>query len=110
MKGFDLDGVGVIHQFQGITAVMADESTPMASESTLKVYPNPCTRELYLEDTGGTYRQWTLCDVFGRVLRNGKFTGQRQRIVLGDIPQGTYLLRCETQQTSTVKRILKIAR
>ncbi len=108
--GFDLDGVGVIHQSQEITAVIAEESTLMTSESTLKVYPNPCTGELYLEDPGGTFRRWTLYDAYGRVLRNGKFYGQRQRIVLGDIPQGIYLLRCEAQHTSIVKRILKTAR
>ena len=101
--GFDLDGVGVIHQSQEITAVMADGSD-------LKVYPNPCSTELFVEDQGKSFQRWTLCDMHGRMLMEGKFDDPRQRIFLGDISQGVFFLRCESQNTSTLKRILKTAR
>jgi len=101
--GFDLDGVGVLHQVP-----LAAEASNM--EASLRIYPVPCTSELYVENPDEGFQNWALLDLNGRTIRQGKFRGQRQEIDLEGIPQGSYFLRCSSGKTIAVRRILKTTR
>ena len=98
--GFDLDGVGVLHQVP-----LADKA--FKTETSLRIYPVPCISGLYVEDPDERFQNWVLLDLNGRTIQQGKFRGQRQKIDLGGIPQGSYFLRCSSGKTIAVRRILK---
>ena len=98
--GFDLDGVGVLHQ------VPLSEKASGAGTS-LRIYPVPCMSELYVEDPDESYQYWVLLDLNGRTLKQGAFHGQRQEIGLEGIPPGSYFLRCSSGQTITIRRVIK---
>ena len=101
--GFDLDGIGVINQSSSSQARLSEMNT-------LKVYPVPCKMELFLEDPHGIFQGWSLLDLSGRVIRQGILGAGIQRIDLGDLSGGIYLLQTEAPQTGMVKKILKIER
>jgi len=101
--GFDLDGVGVLNHVP-LSARASDK------EVFLRIYPVPCISELYIEDPDEVFQNWALLDLNGRTIKQGVFSGIRQKLDLSRIPQGSYFLRCSSGKTVAVRRILKTTR
>lgn len=79
-------------------AIMQENSLgTLGSESypSISLFPNPARHTVTLEMQhvyNGTY---TLHDLTGRVVVQGRTSGVRTEIPLGHLPKGMYLLRCE---------------
>jgi hypothetical protein len=107
--GFDLDAVGVLHHSPaGSPAGGGSGSLAREGSGSLKVFPVPCFTELFLEDLQGLYRNWSLLDMQGRVLRYGSMNQGAIRIDMEDLPGGTYLLRCEAARGISMRRIMHL--
>jgi len=76
----------------------------------LAVYPNPAQNQLTLKRSKTTENvKIKLTDLAGKTALQAQFeTGQSQKTIsLRDLPQGVYFLKLETNQGSTVRKIIK---
>jgi hypothetical protein len=99
--GFDLDAVGVINH--------ADPSAVNhARTGAVQLYPNPCTREIWVNNLEEGNRQWILMNIQGKVLMQGELIPGKNRIRVEWIEEGVYYFRWEDKNSWQVNRILKL--
>jgi len=68
--------------------------TDLISEEDIRIYPNPVAGswlQIVLPESSGTY-EYTLTDLTGKALQNGKIHHHRNSIRL-DMKSGTYILK-----------------
>lgn len=98
--GFDLDGVGVIHQNTSIGIQKIEEAT------VLNIYPNPIRKNnlLYL-DIDELVQDWTvqLSSITGKPIQNWK---NEQELAIPNIPSGYYLLTIQTKSAVYSQKLL----
>ena len=83
--GFDLDGVGVIHQGTlGINEI----------SSKFNIFPNPAKTEISI--TTSEYCAIQMFDVFGKIIGNFSIEGFH-KIDVENLPRGVYVLRITTK-------------
>jgi hypothetical protein len=68
-------------------------SVPLLNPALLKVYPNPATDRLWIDNATGNPLEATLFDVFGAAVRTQAITGQQASMDLGGLSAGVYFLR-----------------
>jgi hypothetical protein len=74
-----------------LTAPLSDE--PLITEKDMIYYPNPASDELYIKTNTIPIDSFQLVGVTGKTFPVlSEFLGDKYRIRLGDIPQGTYIL------------------
>lgn len=95
--GFDLDAVGVIHQYGlGIAGTSGEHAT---------IYPNPATDRLYISGLQPGYL--SLCDVTGKVLWCRQAEGDTS-VALSAFPPGIYTLHLQGENGEKwVEKIVK---
>jgi len=69
-------------------------SSETVVKDNIKIFPNPATDVLKIEDLSGRDFNYTVYTVDGRILLSGSSV-QGNTIALSDWPQGIYLLRVE---------------
>jgi hypothetical protein len=84
--GFDLDAAGVIHATN--PGIHEKGNVPV------KLYPNPVSNYLTIENTGAKYLIFCLTDLTGRIVINPQTVGKSKRVDLSEIKQGIYLAVC----------------
>lgn len=98
--GFDLDGVGVIHQNTSIAVQKVEESP------RLSIYPNPIRKNnlLYL-NINESIQNWTvqLFTITGKPIQNWK---NERELVLQNIPSGYYLITVQTKRAVYTQKLL----
>lgn len=71
----------------------------------LEIYPNPGNGILYLRNARGNFDRWQLISVQGQSLYEGSMLSQ-DRLDMGDIPEGSYWLLLQGQDTRAARKIL----
>lgn len=76
----------------------------------LFIYPNPSSAVLYLgwEDTDGLLWEWTIFNLKGQQVSNGKSYTNKERIDIQRFPEGIYLLHIRKGDRHMIKRISRI--
>jgi alpha/beta superfamily hydrolase len=77
---------------------------PTNSNDILQIFPNPFTDKLTVTTKSNCI--FTIQDVFGKIIVNGKFAKGENVIVLNELHSGVYILTLSGQQTSFT-RIVK---
>ncbi len=72
---------------------------------SLKVYPNPFINQVRIE--AGTQFEYSLLDITGAVLLNGRSEDQQSELYLGELASGTYFLRLVYGEGIQVKKLIK---
>lgn len=83
------------------------KNVPPEIPLTLKVYPNPASRLLYLEFSAAADRKLSILDPMGRRIRYQRMAGQKEEIPVAGLPPGTYFLRIEEGNRVVTKQFLK---
>lgn len=95
-SGFDLNGVGVIHQ----GALKTDDLAHLFS-----IYPNPATTTCYIQsDLQGTV---TLLDLNGRTVLEQTLQSGTNSFAVDDVQSGIYLLQIQTALGTYQQKISK---
>ena len=79
--------------------------TSITEESKLTLFYDPCSQQLLLSDFAKTTKLIMVYDIFGRMVFHQKIINENA-INLSFLPQGTYLVKYQTEKASTI--ILKI--
>ncbi len=95
--GFDLDGIGVIHQ----GALGLDES----NSAQVTVFPNPSAGKFYIQTEQEA--ECSVVDTHGKVIHSGTLNSM-ESIDISFAPQGVYFLKIETEQGITVQKLNKL--
>jgi uncharacterized repeat protein (TIGR01451 family) len=83
-----------------ITSVNDVESAPTA------IYPNPVTKELFIETTSNIYKNYTISNSLGQTLLSNNITSNQIAIDTRQLPPGLYILTLRGSQTE-VHKIIK---
>lgn len=95
-SGFDLNGVGVIHQ----GALKTDDLAHLFS-----IYPNPATTTFYIQsDLEGTV---SLHDLNGRIVLEQNVQSGTNSLTVDDVQSGIYLLQIQTALGTYQQKISK---
>lgn len=70
------------------------------------LYPNPAKDILHVKTTASVI-SWTLSDMSGRKMKEGKPTGSLFSIVLSDLDSGAYILSISTGKDRVSRRVLR---
>ncbi|MBO4751294.1 MAG: T9SS type A sorting domain-containing protein [Bacteroidales bacterium] len=80
-----------VQQAYSIEELKIDGVTPIAAD--IKIYPNPTTDNITVRVVGESQQNYTLYDVNGRKLSNGKLQNGETSIDMSDLPAGSYVLK-----------------
>jgi spore coat protein H len=80
-------------------------SNTAATETALRLYPNPTTEYVYLEGQA-TPCQLAIRDVSGRTVLQATLTSGTSRVAVGSLPKGLYLASIKGPTTTVVKKLL----
>ena len=103
-----------VSHYYGCTATLSanvfsvlGSSPANLTESKFKLYPNPARGAVWLEQA--LPGQYQILDLQGRLLKEGIVTGEsRQRIDLGQVSQGLYLIKLsDARESSTHKLVVE---
>lgn len=95
-SGFDLESIGVIHQFVTISE---------KDDFSFKIYPNPSKGKLHIENYKAKKINIKIIDQIGRVVYFSKQKNSSIDLNL-EIPKGIYILSLSTNCNSYNKRIV----
>ncbi|MCP4441186.1 MAG: T9SS type A sorting domain-containing protein [Aureispira sp.] len=101
--GFDLDAVGVIHQDTSTSLIGVKA---IASQQSLKVYPNPIQVNNFLElEINTAVQNWTaqLLTIAGKPIQ---IWHDEKSLYIRDLPQGYYLMKVQTKDQNYIQKIL----
>lgn len=93
--GFDLDAVGVIHEFVGIEEANND----------VKVYPNPCKGNVYIESDHANF-EISLMTLQGELIRKTATQGNLTVIDISELNTGIYLLQITQENSTSSQKII----
>jgi hypothetical protein len=75
----------------------------------IRIYPNPTTGELRIENGELRIEQIVIYDVYGNALQSHTSPMSPEAIInISHLPTGIYFLRIITEQGETVRKVLKI--
>jgi len=94
--GFDLGGVAVLNGY--IPEAIDDYNTGLA----IQVYPNPCTEYLMIDNQEG--KQAVLYNALGQIVMSSSIRESIQKISMGNIPGGLYILQIGTEKVKIIKK------
>ncbi len=80
----------------------------IADEGAVLLYPNPMREKLFVYARTSVPYQWELYDLTGKRWAQGRFSGQRAVLQLGDVAPGIYLLHIRIEGASWTYRLVKI--
>ena len=80
-----------VQQAYSIEELKIDGVTPIAAD--IKIYPNPTTDNITVRVVGESQLNYTLYDVNGRKLSNGKLQNGETSIDMSDLAAGSYVLK-----------------
>ena len=80
-----------VQQAYSIEELKIDGVIPIAAD--IKIYPNPTTDNITVRVVGESQQNYTLYDVNGRKLSNGKLQNGETSIDMSDLPAGSYVLK-----------------
>lgn len=99
--GFDLDGIGVIHDQSNVEAVqITDAPIP-------QLYPNPARHRFWLKDLDQIERI-EITNVQGCVLKRLAADGPLMSVDIGDLPAGVLLVRAYGKNQPLTFRLIKL--
>ena len=80
----------------------------IADEGAVLLYPNPMREKLFVYARTSVPYHWELYDLTGKRWAQGRFSGQRAVLQLGDVAPGIYLLHIRIEGASWTYRLVKI--
>jgi hypothetical protein len=97
--GFDLDGVGVIHQSpQSIAdADISDQ---------ILIYPNPVSDFLIIENKNASTLDFILTSMSGQIMAHGQTSGKSERLNAQQIPSGICFIILQDNKIKITKKII----
>jgi len=98
--GFDLNGVGVIHQ--NTTKIYANKNTE------IRIYPNPCNNKIKILNNS-KINNVLIYNNLGKVIFYKNFNTNNISINTNKFKQGIYFIKITTQNKTIVKKIIKTA-
>jgi hypothetical protein len=82
-------------------------ATVPTTAKVAKVYPNPATDVLYIDETDETITQIDVLDMRGNVVATTQCTGRKTAISTAALPVGTYLLQLKGSGKAATMRFIK---
>ena len=83
--------------------------TGLEKTSGLRIYPNPVTNDLHIELQDQKDYNFKLIDLQGRIIKEIWTSPAIRSIILKEIPTGTYILRIQSKDFITYRKIVKIS-
>lgn len=80
-----------VQQAYSISELKIEGATPIAAD--IKIYPNPTTDNITVKVDGEANLNYTLYDVSGRKLSNGKLQNGETAIYMSEYAAGSYVLK-----------------
>jgi hypothetical protein len=77
----------------------------MPTTSSLKVYPNPTTGELIIENNELTINKIEIIDLSGKTIK--QFNQSTNKVNVSDIANGVYFIKIETGKGIVIQKIVK---
>jgi trimeric autotransporter adhesin len=93
-------------------SISTNDQQPTTNE--IRLYPNPTTGDLNIENTSTSQiqqpTQIRIVDVLGKIVfdQNLVPTNKIHQINIGQLPTGTYFVQCKSEGTYQVKKIVKL--
>jgi rRNA maturation protein Nop10 len=104
-------GCGLVQAFTTLTVNPCRVTTLDTDESTdlLDVYPNPFSEIIVVKSKGKEIIQTELLDINGKVIRSLEVNigSVEQRLFIGELPSGTYLLKIYTGSEVFLRKVIK---
>ncbi len=72
--------------------------------TTFKIYPNPTSGKLIIENENPTTKTAELFDLAGKLLSTFKISNKKTEIEISRLPNGTYLIKLDNTSTKVVKQ------
>lgn len=98
--GFDLDGIGVIHNQSNVESVQNPDA-PIP-----QLYPNPAHHRLWLRDMD-QFERIEVTDVQGKILKTWPVCGPLMSVDIDDLPKGVLLVRAYGSHQLSAFRLIK---
>jgi len=93
-----------IHEIDSMSPCLTSATNRIGAHHDVRIWPNPCTNELYVEaDTGTEILDMRLMSLDATVI----VSGLRARIDVGGIPTGIYILKLVLPEGLVVRKIIK---
>ena len=94
-----------VQQAYSIEELKIEGATPIAVD--IKIYPNPTTDNITVRVNGDVQLSYTLYDVSGRKLKDGKLQRGETAIDMGEYAAGSYVLKVTGNGAENGYRITK---
>jgi hypothetical protein len=92
--GFDLKGIGVLHQGATPNGIASNSSLA----NNISVYPNPTQHNLNLKQNHATALQYRISDITGKILLQGSTETTHCQIPVHHMVSGLYFIIIENEQ------------
>jgi hypothetical protein len=93
--------------FLSVFAPWTTEETDIKSNISIKVYPNPTSEQLTIDNIQGIELTYILCDMDGRVVGNGQIlpTSKATQIDVSQYHRGHYTLKIISNSSIEIHKI-----
>jgi aminopeptidase N len=78
------------------------------SNVQIRMYPNPVTHNLFIDNTGGTYESYSMSGVLGKVVLSGKLIPGINTLDMEQMPSGHYFLQLHRENRTFVEKVLVV--
>ena len=92
--------------YDGVQTVLFVEPLLSKKASSIKVYPNPTSTEVFVElKKDEHFEKYSLIDMYGREILNGILEEKLTKVSVANLPKGVYLLQISGDQKAAFKVI-----
>ncbi len=91
----------------GTRALSATDIEATNKNAEISVYPNPVKDMLYINSPGTEIKRITLIDLMGKVILTEDVNDIEKTISIQYLPQNTYILKIETSEGESIRKISK---
>lgn len=104
---FVSDGSGATYGWEAHIDCDALGVTDLNDNSGISVYPNPASDILNVISAKGNVESFTLTDTAGRIVLSNKLNAQSNKINIGHLPNGVYILNLKINGKTITKKVVK---
>lgn len=85
----------LVYKYLGTVLALQDPPAPLVDRGTIRIYPNPATKILFVENKRNTAKPitYTIYDITGRLIVSGKAFTDKFEVNVGNFTAGTYVMK-----------------
>lgn len=97
-SGFDLDGIGVIHE--------QELNVDLIEKQDISVYPNPTSDFIKVKSTSGVDKV-EIYSTLGKLVKKYVNLQEGERLDISSLPKGMYLVKIKSEEKNSLFKIIK---